>query len=587
MKIKKLHIENYKSLKNVQFDMNDGVNVFIGKNNSGKSNLIDALLFLSTIMDSNIFNAISNYGGYNELIFGKVGKSKMTFEVCFLLSQNEMSTWFSKLELEPEIKRDDFIKKVGNEITYRITLEQNRIDEEKIQIRLNGNNVLYAEGKLLKEMYTHHVLHSFKDYILKDNQQYDQTGGMSPPNPLLMITHSPIKPEENLQAMLFNFIKNSFAPISAVRNSPVRLAVKGTKKLTADASNLPQVLNSIASSNRALFEKIMSNAETIIEEIQEIRAPVIEGSSETYIATVEKAFKSEEFTWKHVASGTKEILYLVTLLHTTPKGSLLMIEEPEIHLHSEAIWKLLSLVETVCESDEKQVLITTHSPTLIDQLPFDKIYAVTKEAGQTTVIPLKDEKQVENMLFQAGIPNSWLLQRKSPSYLLIVEGRDDVKIWGKFLEREQVDPIRVRVASSGEPAGGHAKALEIGKFIKRARIPIPFRIIVDSDNKHQEKEEILKKGGFKPNEYHILSEKEIESYLVDDEAISNLTAKPVEEVKKAIKSTQGSGKDKLKDIFLKLRFSEPNDCSKEYLAAQIDIPNEILSLIKEIKDCLK
>jgi predicted ATPase len=586
MKIKKLHIENYKSLKNVQFDMNDGVNIFIGKNNSGKSNLIDALLFVSALMESDVNTAISNYGGFRELVFGKVEDSKITFEICFALSQNDISTWFSKLGLEPEIPLNEFKNKVGEDVTYQLTIEQTRISQEKIQVKLNGNDVLYAKGQYVQGTYFHHILHSFKDYILKGNHQYDQIGGSSPASPILLIRHSPIRPEENLQIMLYNFVKSS-TPMSAVRNSPVRLAVRGTKKLTADASNLPQVLNSIASSNRALFEMIMSNAETIIEEIQEIRAPIIEGSSETYIATVEKAFKSEEFTWKHIASGTKEILYLVTLLHTTPKGSFLMIEEPEIHLHSDAIWKLLSLIETVCQSDDKQVLITTHSPTLIDQLPFNKIYAVTKEAGQTTVIALKDEKQVENMLFQAGIPNSWLLQRKSPSYLLIVEGRDDVKIWSKFLDREHVDPIRVRVASSGEPAGGHTKALEIGKFIKRARIPTPFKIIVDSDNKHQEKEGILKKEGFKPNEYHILSEKEIESYLVANKAISNLTAKPAEEVSKAIKNAQGSGKDKLKDIFLKLGFSEPNDCSKEYLAAQIDIPNEIVSLIKEIKDSLK
>ena len=583
MKIKKLHIENYKSLKAVDFELNEGINVFIGKNNSGKSNLIDALLFLSALMESNVNNAISNYGGYRELVFSKFEWTNIIFKIVFTLSQNEMLSWFSNLKLEPEIKRDDFTGKVSKEITYQITLEKNRIFDETLKIKLDGNDTLYAEGKIEQGMYTHHALSSFKDYILNGNQQYRQTGGSSPGTPLLVITHSPIRPEENLNRMLYNFIK-SFTPMSAMRNSPMQLPVQGTKKLKYDASNLPQVLNSIASSDRELFDGIMTDVESIIDEINEIRAPIIEGTNNTYIATVEKDFLGEEFTWNHIASGTKEIFYLVTLLHTTSKASFLMIEEPEIHLHSDAIWKLLSLIENVCQSDDKQVLITTHSPTLIDQLPFYKIYAITKESGQTTIIHLKDEKQVEDMLFQAGIPNSWLLQRKSPSYLLIVEGRDDAKVWGKFLERENVDPIKVRVVSSGEPAGGHTKALEIGKFIKRARIPTPFKIILDSDNKHQEKEETLKKEGFKDNEYHILSEKEIESYLVDAKAISSLTAKPTEEVEESIPTAQGSGKAKLKNIFLKLGFSEPNDCSKEYLAAQIDIPEEILSLIKEIKE---
>lgn len=585
MKIRKLHIENYKSLKNVQFELNEGVNIFIGKNNSGKSNLIDAFLFLSAVMESNVNNAISNYGGYKELVFGKVEQNNIIFEIVFTLSENDMSSLFQKLSLEPEISFDDFKSKISNEVTYQIEIGEKEPVQEKITIELEGADVVYAEGKKGDVHYAHHVLQSLKDLMLNGNQQYAQTEGRSPGIPLPMILHSPIKPEENLLLMLHDFIK-SFVPMSAVRQSPVKLPVLGTTKLTPDATNLPQVLNSIASSNRALFETIMDNAGAIIDEIQEIRAPVIKGTNETYVSTVEKAFGNEEFTWKHVASGTKEILYLVTLLHTTQEGNFLMIEEPEIHLHSDAIWKLLSLIETVCQSDDKQVLITTHSPILIDQLPFDKIYAVTKEVGQTAVMPLKEEKQVENVLFQAGIPNSWLLQRKSPSYLLIVEGRDDVKVWGKFLEREDVDPIRVRVASSGEPSGGHTKALEIGKFIKRARIPTPFKIVVDSDNKHPEKEESLKKEGFKPNEYHILYEKEIESYLINAEAISKLTAKSTGEVNQAIDNTQGSGKEKLKKVFLKLGFSEPNDCSKEYLAAQVEIPEEILSLIKEIKDSL-
>jgi len=583
MKIRRLHIENYKSLKTVAFDLNKDINIFIGKNNSGKSNLIDSLLFLSTLMESNVNNAISNYGGYKELVFGKVTRSKMTFKIWFALSQNDMSTWYSELGLEPEISVDEFKKRVSEEVGYGIVIEERQMLQEEIEIKLNGNALLYAKGKMERGMYYHHALHSFKDYILNGNQQYDRTEGSSPGTPLLVITHSPTRPEEDLNRMLYKFIK-SFTPMSAVRNSPIQLSVKGTSKLNPDASNLPQVLNSIASSNRKLFEKIINNTGMIVDEVQEIRAPLIEGTNNTYVATVEKSFESEEFSWKHIASGTKEILYLVTLLHTTPKGSFLMVEEPEIHLHSDAIWKLLSLIETVCKSDDKQVLITTHSPTLVDQLPFDKIYAVTKEAGQTAVIPLKNQKQVKNMLFQAGIPNSWLLQRKSPSYLLIVEGRDDVKVWAKFLERADIDPIRVRVASSGEPSGGHTKALEIGKFIKRARIPTPFKIIVDSDNKHQEKEDTLKQEGFKPNEYHILSEKEIESYLIDAKAISNVTAKSIEEVSKAIENSKGSGKEKLNNIFTQLGFSEPNDCTKEYLAAQIDIPDEISLLIKEIKE---
>jgi predicted ATPase len=163
MKIKKLHIENYKSLKMVDFELNEGINIFIGKNNSGKSNLIDALLFLSALMESNVNSAMSNYGGYKELVFSKFEWSNIIFEIVFTLSQNEMSSWFSNLKLEPEITLDDFTGKVSKEITYQITLEENRTSNDTLKIKLDGNDTLYAEGKMNEGIYTHHALHSFKD----------------------------------------------------------------------------------------------------------------------------------------------------------------------------------------------------------------------------------------------------------------------------------------------------------------------------------------------------------------------------------------------------------------------------------------
>jgi putative ATP-dependent endonuclease of OLD family len=46
MKITKVKIENYKSIKNIEFDVSPKVNVFIGENSSGKSNIFNAITWL-------------------------------------------------------------------------------------------------------------------------------------------------------------------------------------------------------------------------------------------------------------------------------------------------------------------------------------------------------------------------------------------------------------------------------------------------------------------------------------------------------------------------------------------------------------
>jgi len=583
MKIKRLHIENYKSLRDVDLELNEDINVFIGKNNSGKSNLIDALMFLSHIVEdqTDIRNVFSGYGGYKEVVFRKDVGNKIAFDLKFTPSHEDISSLFSKLDLASEISFDEF-QKMLNELDYLIELEENRLLSEEIHIRFNGNDVLYAKGSYRDGTYYSNVVGNFKDGLKNRSWELVSTGGRAPAPSILYISHSPIRPEENLLLLLHNFFISSFKSLAPVRQSPETHPVYGTFQLSPDANNLPELLNSIASSRRDVFERIRNSVREIIDEIEEVRAPLIEKTQNTYISEVEQPFRDIEFTWKHIASGTKEILYLITLLHTAPRGSLLMIEEPEIHLHADAIWKFLSLADKACKEDDKQMMITTHSPLLIDRLPFEKIFTVVKDSGETKVEALREGKGLEDMLFQAGIPKSWLLQHKLPSCLLIVEGRDDTKIWNKFLEMKGIKPSKIRAVSSGEPGGGN-KDVEVAKFIKRARIPIAFMIIRDSDNKKEKKERELEKEGFKQGEYHVLSKKEIEDYLLDHKTISGITGKSEQEVSEAIKNAKGAAKEKLDNIFMALKLSKPDVGIKELLASRIEIPDEILSVINKIR----
>ena len=71
MKITKARIENYKSLKKVEFNL-DNINFFIGKNNVGKSNIIDALIFLSDVVKgTDIHDLLRNRGGFEQIVFAK------------------------------------------------------------------------------------------------------------------------------------------------------------------------------------------------------------------------------------------------------------------------------------------------------------------------------------------------------------------------------------------------------------------------------------------------------------------------------------------------------------------------------------
>lgn len=597
MKIKKLHIEKYKSLEKVDVELSKDVNIFIGKNNSGKSNIIGALMFLSDIGRENPSVAIDNQGGFKEIVFGKDIRDEIKFDSEIVISDEEMSALFSKLQLEPKISFEDFRKSISNKIRYTAKFgADHMLVQEEVYIYFNESEIIYANGFWEKGIYKHQIIKDLKEGINNRNWELTPYGGGDPPQSILYISHSPIQPKENLLLSLHDFFV-SFNHLNPVRSSSGSMIVRGGAKLTSEGSNLPQVLNSIASSNRKLFETIMKSAGDIIEEITEIRAPLIEGSESTYLSIVEPRFDNIEFAWRHISSGVQEILYLITLLHTTPKGSLLIIEEPEIHLHPEATNKFLSLIERICEEDGKQILITTHSPMLVDAISFDKIHIVTKQNGATDVNSFKDFTVIEKKLVKEGILKSWLLLPQVKllpfgKFILVVE--DNIKLWKRFIERSNLfsNPEEIEIIKGGkeDENGGWTEAIKTGVLLKLLNnigiLSLPFMIVLDSDKKKSEKEEKLQKSGFSRGEYHVLSKKEIEDYLLDTLAISKITGGSEDKVSAAIKKSKGGGKEKLKNVFRNLDLNElkvTEDVKVLLVENMGEIPGEISSILNEVK----
>ncbi len=77
MKIDSITIQNFKSIKEAQIDLNKGINVLIGPNGVGKTNFIQFFRMLNNIIEKNLQNYVASSGGAESLLhFGsKVSKS--------------------------------------------------------------------------------------------------------------------------------------------------------------------------------------------------------------------------------------------------------------------------------------------------------------------------------------------------------------------------------------------------------------------------------------------------------------------------------------------------------------------------------
>lgn len=101
-----------------------------------------------------------------------------------------------------------------------------------------------------------------------------------------------------------------------------------------------------------------------------------------------------------VSKGTREVLVLLSIIALAENGSSVLIEEPEIHLHREAIMELRKIFFELIEKKDLQLTITTHNPAFIAGLYPEKdkslrFYEFTKsDSGESSVKPLRTDKEL-------------------------------------------------------------------------------------------------------------------------------------------------------------------------------------------------
>lgn len=106
MYISNIHIQNYRGLNNLSVDFKDGINILIGPNNSGKSNLLRAL---ALIFDGKAHRQLNTNDFYNGITLECLKQQPPKISITVILTQSDgedlmgdelvtVSNWLIKLE---------------------------------------------------------------------------------------------------------------------------------------------------------------------------------------------------------------------------------------------------------------------------------------------------------------------------------------------------------------------------------------------------------------------------------------------------------------------------------------------------------
>lgn len=184
-----------------------------------------------------------------------------------------------------------------------------------------------------------------------------------------------------------------------------------------------------------------------------------------------------------VGSGLQSMLDIA--LHIPEKTELtetnyLAIDEPEAFLHPSAQRDLASLLDQYV-SDGMQLLLTTHSPFIIEETSFQDIVICSDRRFYPSQ-PQSDKREEINNGLLVGLHAEMLFSKS----VLLVEGEGDRQFFEALRRRiSRVDRSGACSRMSVIPVGGNTQFIPTARLLKSFEkmgvAPIKWRIVTDSD----------------------------------------------------------------------------------------------------------
>ena len=586
MKLSSWSTNNYRSIESINIDIGS-FTALIGKNNSGKSNIAESIVFYAKKIRNNIH--IENVRN-SEIVRDQDSSKNVEFEAIFSLSVEEQ------------------------EIAAREITDQGLVDKDVDQMLTSGDvssfrhrGVFSESGSITEEFYVRFE-NRWLPYQYRPNDH--QKGVYSIKNPGRYLDNSGLFPyrirdsdkihqynatgfgkviPEPFQSWVMDFVTDA-EKIGAIRRPEGDLKIREDTELNSDVRNLPNVLHTLSQNNKKKYKTIAENYIQVMEGVTDVTTPISTRSGTTK-TTIEIIERNNSYTLDEISSGSMEILALITKLVLSENNvSILVIEEPELHLHPDAEREILELMNNITD-DSPQILITTHSDVFVDSTDIEKIIRVVRD----DYTECRKIGSVGKELADLGYKKSGFLQSNG---VVFVEGKSDERVIKQLCHISEFDMDEEGIEWVELDGEGNIKSDGRSLIKLLYSFDIPYLFIADSHD--EDPNEVLddylshinsRKGEWHttPDHFFILSGYGIEEYLIQmPDAIASVVNASVEEVHTTIEKIDGEDSyNLLNELFIEHLGVEYNKAEHGMLiakhATQSEIPEELTELIDELK----
>ena len=367
---------------NVEFDL-EPLNVLIGPNASGKSNLIEVLSLIAAAPGRDLQAPIREGGGVHEWLWkGAARLGTATVDVTVDYAEKQPLRY----------------RLLFTETGARFELLEEAIENET---PTPGNEepyifYRYRDGQAVLNVFTQE---SRPDRRLTRDE-------VNPAQSILSQRRDPDSfPELTFLAEQFEQMR-FYREWNLGRSAPSRLPQQADlpqDNLFEDASNIGLILDNLLN-QPPVKRQIMDHLNAFHPSIEDMR-------SRTQSNTVQVSFHEKGLQHAvpatRLSDGTLKYLCLLAVLCNPDPPPVVCIEEPEIGLHPDVIPDVASLL--VEASSRSQIFVTTHSDILIDALSDtpDAVIVCEKSDGATQLRRL-DAEELEPWLEKYRLGELWV-----------------------------------------------------------------------------------------------------------------------------------------------------------------------------------
>jgi putative ATP-dependent endonuclease of the OLD family len=401
MYLQKLRILGYRNFDTkFEIEFMDGLNVLVGENGVGKSAIIDAIRMM--LLEDEFGRAGISEGDFHMPFEEQAQPAQMIqIETIFgALTQKEKIAFLPWTQLGNEAKLSLQIenKEINNQGKYRRTIwggaSKNSIFEWELLYTIQCTYLpplRDAEAKL-REGKGSRLARLLKNLNKKDLDEARENQTLHPLEEEVKKFNSTLSKDDNATSYANELIRSSLK--SAIgsffgQDTVIQFSEMNFNSIVESLRLLffPQV---DASDKRSLFRELGQNS--------------LGYNNLLYLATILAEFTND------VDNDTENV-------------KILLIEEPEAHLHPQLQIRLLKYLEEQAKKSNIQVIVTTHSPVLSAAVSVDSIIHISKPVGVPTAVRVMDcgltDESKSFLLRWLDITKSTLFYSKG---IVLVEG---------------------------------------------------------------------------------------------------------------------------------------------------------------------